>query len=634
MSHFAPLYRTEGYLPIEDHGLIGDLSTAALVGRDGAVSWLCVPCFDSPPLFCSILDANRGGAFTVTLEDLRESRQYYEKDSGVLITEMKGPSGHIRLTDALTLRKGADMSEGMSIGRGELLRSVRVLAGPARLRVEVVPRARLEVEPSCGGLRLHLREQPDLPLQLFASQPLEGLRKSMTLPTGETLHLALSWGQAPHRYRPTAPEVLHQETVDTWRRWLGCFHYEGPQENLVRRSAITLKLLDYAASGAIVAAPTSSLPESIGGVRNWDYRYAWIRDAAFSVYALRRIGITCEAQAFLGWVLDAAERDGHPKILYTLQGDQPSPEWEDLELEGYLRSRPVRWGNGAATQTQHDVYGEILDCAYQWVSGGGEIDGHLWRRLRRMVERARECWRTPDQGIWEVRTPGRIFTYSAALCQVALDRGARLAERFNLPGDVEGWKKEAEQIRRVILEEAWDPDVKALTEHVGGGGLDASVLALPIRRVIKANHPKMVATAQAISERLSAGRGLLYRYLPDQSPDGLPGHEGAFLLCSFWLVDNIARQGRLEEALELYNGLCARANPLGLLPEQIDPETGRFLGNFPQAFSHIGVIASGMNLGRLMSGKKRPNGSPKNTASAGGCGTCGSGPASRMKSFG
>ncbi len=605
MHSFAPIDRIDGYLPIEDHGLIGDLKTAVLVGRDGTISWLCVPCFDSAPLFCSILDARRGGSFMVALEDLKESRQFYEEDSGVLNTEMRSSSGRIQLTDAMTLRKGADMSEGMSVARGELHRCVKVLSGPVRLRIEVNPRDGSAVETSCGGLRLHLPSQPDLPLHLYSSRPLEGLRKTMVLQAGETLHLVLSWGQTPHRYRPVAPEVLLEETVAAWRRWLKCFHYEGPREPFVRRSAITLKLLDYAASGAIVAAPTSSLPESIGGVRNWDYRYAWIRDAAFSVYALRRIGITTEAQAFLGWVLDAAERDGHPKILYTLEGDQPPSEWEDRELEGYRRSNPVRWSNGAARQTQHDVYGEILDCAYQWASAGGQIEAHLWTKLRRLVETARECWRTPDHGIWEVRTPGRIFTYSVALCQVALDRGAKLGERFHLPGDTEGWKKEAEHIRRVIHEEAWDPRLNSFTEHIGGGGLDAGLLALPLRRIIKANHPRMVATSRAIEERLSAGKGLLYRYLPEESPDGLPGHEGAFLLCSFWLVDNMARQGRLEEALELFDSLCDRANPLGLLPEQIDPETGRFLGNFPQAFSHIGVIASGMNLGRLMSGHKK-----------------------------
>jgi GH15 family glucan-1,4-alpha-glucosidase len=285
-------------------------------------------------------------------------------------------------------------------------------------------------------------------------------------------------------------------------------------------------------------------------------------------------------------------------VLYDLDGNQPPPEREDPDLEGYRRSRPVRWGNAAAEQLQHDVYGEILDCAYQWAARGGEIDEHLWTRLRILVETAGSAWARPDHGIWEVRTAGRAFTYSAALCQVALDRGARLAERFGLAGDVQGWHRAAAHIRQAILEEAWDPAMASLTEHLGGGGLDASLLTLPLRRVVPADHPRMRATTEAIMERLGAGQGFLYRYLPDESPDGLPGHEGAFLICSFWLVDNLAKQRRFDEAMALYDALCARAGPLGLLPEQIDPGSGAFLGNYPQAFSHVGLISSGINLAR------------------------------------
>lgn len=605
MATLAPIQKIDGYLPIEDHGLIGDGSTAALVGRDGTISWLCLPRFDSPPLFCAILDARHGGSFTVAPENLLESRQFYEGDTGVLVTEMRSSSGLMRLADALTLRSGADLSEDVPAGRDELLRSVTVLDGRVRLRVDIAPREGAHAERHRGGIRLRCPARPDLELQLSATsaQPLDGPQTLIELNSGDRVDVVLRWGERLPGYSYISSEQILQETLRTWRRWMGGFQYKGPQEALVRRSAITLKLLDYTPNGAILAAPTSSLPEAIGGQRNWDYRYAWIRDAAFSVYALRRIGFSVEAARFLGWVLDAVELGGRPRVLYNLDGRQPEPEREDHDLEGYCGSRPVRWGNGAAEQWQHDVYGEILDCAYQWAARGEEIDELLWSKLKSFVDAARSEWKTPDHGIWEVRTSGRIFTYSAALCQVALDRGARLAKRFHLPGDVPRWEKAAAEIRDAILEEAWDEKLNSLTEHLGKGGLDASLLSLPLRRVVPADHPKMVATAAAIAERLGAGDGLLYRYNPEESPDGLAGHEGAFLLCSFWMVDNLAYQGRLDEAMELYHSLCARAGDLGLLPEQIDPPTGAFLGNYPQGFSHIGVISSGVNLSRLAKDK-------------------------------
>lgn len=599
MTQWAPLRPIDGYLPIEDHGLIGDGATAALVGRDGTISWLCVPRFDSPPLFCRLLDATHGGAFTIAPDGVREARQFYEADSAVLVTEMRTATGTLRVTDAFPLRSGADLAEDQPATRRELLRSAIVLEGQVRLRIEIAPRSGAEIEPCGDGAAIRCTGRPDLDLHLSSTVPLKGLRTVHTLQTGQSAHLLLRWTGTHHHYTLDYEELL-RNTRDVWRRWMRRVDYHGPQEALVRRSAITLKLLDHFENGAIVAAPTSSLPEAIGGPRNWDYRYAWIRDAAFSVYALHRIGLSQEAAGFLGWVLDAVDRDGRPRVLYNLDGKAPPPERVDAELEGYRRSHPVRWGNAAADQRQHDVYGEIMDCAYQWAAHHGRIDPALWERLRKLADAARREWRTPDHGIWEVRTNGRLFTYSAALCQVALDRAARLVERFQLPGDVQEWRAAAEGIGRVILEEAWDENLQSLTEHLGGGGLDASLLSLPLRRVVPADHPKMVATTRAIADRLGAGQGLLYRYLPDESPDGLAGHEGAFLLCSFWLVDNLAKQGRLDAAMDLYDSLCARANGLGLLPEEIDPATGAFLGNYPQAFSHIGVIASGVNLGRLL----------------------------------
>ena len=324
-----------------------------------------------------------------------------------------------------------------------------------------------------------------------------------------------------------------------------------------------------------------------------------------ATYALRRIGLGGEGDAFVSWVLGIVEDGKRPRVLYDLDGRAPPPEREDEELEGYRRSRPVRWGNAAAEQRQHDVYGEILDCAYQWGARARPPEAPLWAELRHYIEAAAREWDQPDRGIWEVRTARRPFTYSAAMCHVALDRGAHLAERFSLEGDARRWRAQAEAIRGAILERAWDPERNSLTEHLGAGMLDASLLSLPLRRVVPATHPKMVATTRAVERALSAGKGLLYRYLPRESPDGLPGGEGAFLLCSFWLVDNYAHQGRLDEAMALYESLCARTGPLGLLPEQIDPASGAFLGNYPQAFSHVGVISSGINLARKIAAERR-----------------------------
>lgn len=593
------LQRIDGYLPIEDYGLVGDGAAAALIGRDGSLAWLCVPRFDSPPLFCSLLDTSRGGHFTIAPDRVLESRQFYEPDTALLVTEMRSPTGLLRVTDLCPLVAGADLSEDVSATRRELLRSVTVVEGRIRLTIQVEPRGGAEAEPRDGGIRIRCHAQPDLNLHLSSTVPLTGLRTSVTIEAGQSFSLLLCWRPGSAHSARFDEAVLRRDTMAVWRRWLQCLEYQGPQEALVRRSAITIKLLDHFENGAIVAAPTSSLPELIGGGRNWDYRYAWVRDAAFSVYALHRISLSHEAAGFLAWVLDAVERDGKTSVMYDLDGRMLPEERLDAGLEGYRRSKPVRWGNAAAEQQQHDVYGEILDCAYQWSAHHGRTSERLWNRLVKLVDAAAAAWRKPDHGIWEVRTSGRPFTYSAAMCQVALDRAARMAERFKLSGPAETWRRTAQEIQDAILEEAWDPNMQSLTEHLGGGGLDASLLTLPLRRVVTADHPKMVATSRAIVERLGAGEGLLYRYLPDESPDGIAGHEGAFLLCSFWLVDNLAKQGRLDEARELYDSLCARAGHLGLLPEEIDPSTGAFLGNYPQAFSHIGVISSGVNLARL-----------------------------------
>ena len=598
---FRPIRTKDGYLPLEDLGVIGDGSTAALVGLDGSIYWLCLPRFDSEPLLAGLLDREHGGRFSVTLDAVTEARQQYEPDTGVLVTELRSGTGVVRLTDALALRAGADLTDDVPAGRGELVRSAVVLHGNARLHVGVEPRGGAQARAAASGLVIMPARRPDLRLHLRSSRPLSGLHSTYDLKQGDSLDLVLSWGRT-HRHHRFDTAAMLQATAAAWRRWMTHFNYDGPAEPLVRRAAITLKLCDHWVNGSPVAAPTSSLPAPVGGVRNWDYRYTWIRDAAFTVFAMRRIGFANEADAFLGWVLDAFEQSQHPRIMYDLDGSPVPAEWEDAGLEGYRRSAPVRWGNGAADQRQHDVYGEVLDCADQWVRGGGQLEPPLWAALSRLAEVAGEAWRQPDQGIWEVRSDGRVFTYSAALCQVAVDRAAAIGERLGLPGPVSAWRAAADKLRQVILDRAWDEAAQTLCEHLDGGGLDASLLALPLRRVIPADHPRMVATATAVAERLSAGGGLLYRYLHHDSPDGIAGDEGAFLLCSFWLADNLAMQGRLDEAEELFTSLCARASPLGLLSEQIDPSTGEVIGNYPQAFSHIGVIASGVTIARARAG--------------------------------
>ena len=591
------------YLPIEDFGLIGDGETVALVGRDGSVAWLCVPRLDSPPLFCSILDHDRGGSFRVAPDPLVASRQRYVPGTGVLVTEMQTSGGMVRVTDCLTLRSGADLAEDTPSARGEMLRCVEVLEGDVEVTVEVEPRGGADFEPTDEGLSILPKRRPELTLQLQTSVPLARTKERLQLRAGDHFDLVMRWGGVQRRRHMRELHGVLDGTMEAWRRWADCIRYEGPHQSAVHRSALTLKMLDYLGSGAIVAAATSSLPEQIGGTRNWDYRYAWVRDAAFSVYAFRRVGLDREAWDFLGWVLDAVDRAGTAQVLYTVDGHRPAIETVDEELEGYRASAPVRWGNGAAAQRQHDAYGEIIDAAYQWAARGGKLD-RVWPRLHGLIEEARERWKQPDHGIWEVRTTGRVFTYSAAMCHVALDRGARLVDRFGFEGDAEAWRAEATKIRDAILNESWDEERQSLTENLGVGGLDASLLALPLRRVIPAQHPRMVATVEAVTRRLGAGEGLLYRYLPEESPDGLPGHEGAFLLCSFWLVDNLVYQGRLAEANELFDSLCRRASPLGLLPEEIDPGSGAFLGNFPQAFSHVGLISSGINLARAEKEKR------------------------------
>lgn len=601
-----PIRRLGGFLPLEELALLGDGYTCALVGRDGSIPWLCLPRSDSEPIFGALLDADSGGAFVVAPDGLTAADQRYEPETALVETELVCATGRVRLTDALLLQPGADLTEDARHDCATLVRMARVVDGTVRLRVALSPWGGAHASVVDGTLRLCPVRRPGLTLELRSSRPLAGPETTFELRTGDELELFLRWDGTPAapRLEPGDGRRALASTRAAWHRWMRHVTYAGSRAPVVRRSAIALKLLDYFEAGSVLAAPTTSLPEAIGGVRNWDYRYAWIRDAAFSVYALRRIGCGHEADGFLAWVLRCIERHGAPRVLYTLEGTTPPPEREEPALGGYRGSGPVRFGNAAADQHQHDVYGEILDCAWQWASGGGDIGPRLWKRLARLANRADREWEHPDAGIWEIRAAGRPFTYSAALCQVALDRAARLSRRQGLPGDPGRWARKAAMIRERLVEDAWHPGRRSFVESLGGDALDASLLALPLRHVLPATHPRMVATTEAITRGLGAGGGLLYRYRPEEAPDGLPGHEGAFLLCSFWLVENLALQGRTDEAQALFESLCDRAGPLGLLPEQVDPSTGAFRGNYPQAFSHVGVISSAVTLARLERGRR------------------------------
>ncbi len=595
ISSFRPIEYRDGYLPIEDHGLIGDGTTAALVGIDGTISWLCLPRFDSMPVFCSILDRTIGGEFRIDTGTIVEARHRYLGDTAILITELRTATGIVRITDLMPLRDNADLGKEGAPSTGELLRCVEVVEGTADVTVRVEVRGGCDPERGKKGIRLRPRRFPDLDLELESSQELDGAGGSWHLERGESVTFCLRWNGGVGASSVDAPVAAVANTTEGWLGWLRDFQYRGPHRELVRRSAITIKLLDYLPNGSLIAAPTSSLPERIGGERNWDYRYAWIRDGAFAVNALRRIGLDAEANQFLRWAL-ALCKQGRVNVMYTLDGHTTIEEVLDPELEGYRASGPVRWGNAASDQVQHDVFGELVDLAYQSTTRGDKLDHRLWFQVRDLIERAAESWNEPDQGIWEVRSAGQVQTYSAGICHVALDRGARLASQLGHEKDAARWRRIAETIQEAILTRAWSETGRFLGQGLDGGHLDAALLGLPIRRVVPANHPKMVATTEAIARELGAGGGLLYRYLPERSPDGLEGDEGAFLLCSFWMIDNLTLQGRINEAREQFDAMCARTNALGLLPEEIDPGSGRFLGNFPQAFSHLGLISSGVGL--------------------------------------
>lgn len=603
------------YPPIAEHGVVGNLRTVALVCTDGTIDWLCFPHFDSPSVFASLLDDRKGGAFRIAPTDAATSKQLYWPDTNVLVTRFSTQSGIGEVTDFMPL--------GVRSDHPALVRRVRVTRGAVRFRMECRPAfdyARVGHELSLGADRA-VFSTPSLSLSLATSTPLarsegDGVTAEFLLDEGESALFVLgehvAAGEAASIGRAQVEEWL-QATIAHWRGWLRKSTYEGRWREMVHRSALVLKLLTFEPTGAIIAAPTCSLPEVIGGARNWDYRYSWIRDAAFTVYALLRIGFTDEAQAFMLW-LDRVVRDGDElQVVYGIDGAHELTEAELPHLHGYCGSRPVRIGNGAHGQRQLDIHGELLDALYLWNKYVTPMSYDAWVRCRRVLDALSETWRSDDESIWEVRGGRRPFTYSKTMCWVAFDRALRLADKRSFPADRAGWQRTRDEIYEEIMRKAWDPERRTFVQSYGSHALDASALLMPLVFFVSPSDPRMIATLNAINRSPREGGlvsdGLVFRYRPDSAVEGVADPssergEGTFNLCTFWLVEALTRAGHLypamlDEARLIFERMLGYANHLGLYAEEIGTN-GEALGNFPQAFTHLALISAAYNLDRAL----------------------------------
>jgi GH15 family glucan-1,4-alpha-glucosidase len=595
------------YLPIAEHGVIGDLQTVALVGTDGTIDWYCCPRFDSPSIFGSILDAKRGGFYRVAPADPGwTAKQLYFPDTNVLITRFLSPHGVGEVLDFMPIARTRAEEH-----RHRLVRRVLSIRGDFRFRVEIEPRfdyARTPHETRCderGALFL----AGDFCLSFSSPVPLQrtgagGLAELVLAPEETASFVLESLEGEPERRQYSEDQTgdMFRDTVDFWLRWLGRSRYSGRWREMVHRSALILKLLTYRPTGAIVAAPTTSLPEVLGGSRNWDYRYTWIRDAAFSLYALLRLGFTDEAAAFMDWLTERFREtrfdspQGPLKLMYGIDGRVEFEEEVLEHLEGYRGSRPVRIGNGAAEQLQLDIYGELIDSVYLSNKYGTPIYHDAWEDLRRLVDWVCENWDRPDEGIWEVRGGRKRFTYSRLMSWVAIERAIRVARQRGLPADMVRWLDFRDRIYTQIMERGWHPHRRAFVQHYDTDVLDASVLLMPLVKFIAPTDPRWLSTLDAITDELVSD-SLVYRYNAEASPDGLEGEEGTFSLCTFWYVEALARAGRVDEARLAFEKMLTYANHLGLYSEEIGP-TGELLGNFPQAFTHLALISAAFNLDR------------------------------------
>ena len=603
--------KERGYRPIRDYALVCDAHTAALVSKDGSIDWCCWPRFDSPAVFCRLLDARRGGWSQLCPTDEYETTRSYVGTTNVLAAEFKTEGGSVRLTDFMPVERLTESHRGEDIAPSErILRLVEGLGGSVEMEVSFRPtfdyaRAETSLSPcEDGAVASAGREAVTLSCAARLRREESGaLAGRFQVREGERVWVALNYfpDVDPQAVRPPRAECDDElkKTLSYWEEWWHACRYEGPYSEQVRRSALVLKLLTYEPTGALVAAPTTSLPEEVGGVRNWDYRFTWLRDSSLILYAMMLLGYHEEAEDFFGW-LDALAipRRHHLQTMYTIDGKSFLPEQLLEDLEGYRGSRPVRVGNAAYDQTQLDVYGEVLDAVYLYHERARRpIPDSWWDDIQFMAERTVEGWREPDSGIWEVRGGLRHFLYSKLLCWVALDRAVRLAGRRQPRADVSKWERERDAIREKILTDGYNERVGAFTQYLGGEALDASALIIPQTGFLPPTDPRVKSTVEHVRERLTS-HGLVYRYLNE---DGLPGGEGTFALCSFWLVDNLALQGRVDEARELFERVVGYASDLGLLSEEIDPVNDELLGNYPQGFSHLALIRSAINISRAES---------------------------------
>jgi GH15 family glucan-1,4-alpha-glucosidase len=582
-------------LPIEDYALIGDCHTAALVGRDGSIDWLCVPRFDSDACFAALLGNDENGRWKISpaSNSWKVSRRYLE-DTLILETTFETPEGEVALIDFMPVR-------GVS---PELVRIVRGRRGRVPMRMELAIRfGHGAAVPWVTAIDNGVRAVAG-PDQLRLLTPVktrgEGLRTlaEFTVGEGDRVPFVLTYAPSHLPVPPPAdPYAALEKAREELSRWSSRCRYRGRYPSLVRRSLLTLKALTYAPTGGIVAAPTTSLPERPGGVRNWDYRFCWLRDATFTLYSLMSAGYETEAAAWREWLLRSAGGDpAKLQIMYGLHGERRLYEAELQWLSGYEGSRPVRVGNAASTQLQLDVYGELMDVMHFSRRMGLHNDARAgWTLQTMLMDFVESAWRRPDEGIWEVRGERRHFTHSKMMAWVAIDRAIKSMDQFHLEGPRERWASVRAEIHRSVCSEGYDAEAGAFVQSYGSKELDASLLRIPLVGFLPADDERVLGTVRAIERRLMRD-GLVERYRNEAGVDGLPGKEGVFLPCSFWLADNYVLQGRREDARRLFERLASLANDVGLLAEEYDPAERRLLGNFPQAFSHVSLVNSALNL--------------------------------------